>query len=418
MMWDDLARDVLAVDADALSAGADEAAAYAVLDWLGCALAGARRLEDGSTSPPPSVPALLTVSPGGNGCENSVLCALIDDALAGLACDLDDMIGAAGSAIGSAVVPAALAAAQMASVSGREFLTAVSVGYEVASRLGNGHAVDKTGATEAAAAAAASARLLGLNQAATARALEMAASQPVAPPALSGLLAARRVTEGRAGRANWERSRRSGVITSALVGDAANGVALARRRVRIHAATPGLHAILDAALALKAAHRLHPEDIEAIEVHSPDPTLKGAVGEPDAAALERSLPFCLAMLFTAGRLGPGEMKPQYLLKAPVGWLMRGFSLVTAAGAERVVIQTRYGDRYEMDTGLPRGAHGNPLAPNEIRAKFHALADPTLGPAGANALADAVLALGAARDLSGLRASMTIDTHPPRRAHAR
>ncbi len=95
----------------------------------------------------------------------------------------EDMHSASISHLGVAVLPAVLALSQQVRVSGRDLLSAVVVGYEVGARVGRAlmdariaRVFRPTGITGPLAAAAAGARLLGLNVEQTTHAIALAAN--------------------------------------------------------------------------------------------------------------------------------------------------------------------------------------------------------------------------------------------------
>ena len=95
----------------------------------------------------------------------------------------EDMHSASISHLGVAVLPAVLALSQQVRVSGRDFLRAVVVGYEVGARVGRvlldariAQVFRPTGITGPLAAAAAGSRILGLNEEQTTNAIALAAN--------------------------------------------------------------------------------------------------------------------------------------------------------------------------------------------------------------------------------------------------
>lgn len=95
----------------------------------------------------------------------------------------EDMHAASISHLGVAVLPAALALSQQVRISGRDFLSAVVVGYEVGARVGRALMDARiarihrpTGISGPLAAAAAGSRILGLNVTQTTHALALAAN--------------------------------------------------------------------------------------------------------------------------------------------------------------------------------------------------------------------------------------------------
>mgnify|MGYP006277954725 CR=1 FL=1 len=119
---------------------------------------------------------------GRAGCMSPLDAAFVN-AVLGHGLVREDMHSASISHLGVAVLPAVLALSQQTQVSGRDFLAAVVVGYEVGARIGRAlmdariaRTFRPTGITGPLAAAAAGARLLGLNMEQTTHALALAAN--------------------------------------------------------------------------------------------------------------------------------------------------------------------------------------------------------------------------------------------------
>jgi 2-methylcitrate dehydratase PrpD len=152
-------------------------------DFLACALeafplgpshAARRVAELDGDGPATVIGSARRCGPGG---------AAFANAVAGHGLVREDMHAAAVSHLGVVVLPTLLALAQTRRVDGQHFMAAASVGYEVGARLGRAlvnpafsRQWRPTGFTGPLAAAAAGARLLRLDAAATASALALAAN--------------------------------------------------------------------------------------------------------------------------------------------------------------------------------------------------------------------------------------------------
>lgn len=190
----------------------------------------------------------------------------------------------------AAVMPAVLALGEMHGSPGPAALSAFAVGCELVARLSTDS--DLAGAAGTMGAAAASAMLLGLDDAAAANAVALAAGSadsgadsgigyaaagaaalPSGRAAMLGVMAALQASAGiSAGRAAGPLS-----DTTALDGLALDSLALDGLGVRWHLADPGVairlypchpaaHTIIDAALGLVQLHRFAPDDILSVEV--------------------------------------------------------------------------------------------------------------------------------------------------------
>src|SRR5205807_8385198 len=174
-----LAAQASTVTYDALPEPVRELARQCVLDYFGVALAG--------TDDPLAHILLAELAEAGGAEQASIIghkaklpalsAALVNGAI-GHALDYDDVNLAMPGHPSVAILPALIALAEARQSSGREVIAAFVAGYETACRIGSalrpGHynlGFHATGTVGAFGAAAACARLLGLDAEATARAL-------------------------------------------------------------------------------------------------------------------------------------------------------------------------------------------------------------------------------------------------------
>src|SRR5499433_2956070 len=294
----DLTR-VLAVKASALRyeelpAPVRELARQCVLDYLGVALAGA---ED------PLVHILLDeMTEAGGSPQSSIIghnsrmpalsAALINGAAAH-ALDYDDVNMAMPGHPSVAILPGLLALAEQRRSSGRDLVTAFVAGYETACRIGMalqpGHynlGFHSTGTVGAFGAAAACARLLGLDAEATAMALGIAGTQAAGlksqfgtmckpfhagKAAQNGLLAARLAARGFTSRTDIVECVQGFALThgpdfapEAARATPADGFHLFANLFKYHAACYLTHAPIECARRLREQYALTPENIAGI----------------------------------------------------------------------------------------------------------------------------------------------------------
>src|ERR1700735_3400416 len=165
-----------------ISAAAREKLKICLLDFLACAF-----------EPPPlpwagRAQALATAGAGpcsivGTNISAPAIDAVFANSVAGHGLVREDMHTGSVSHLGIVVLPPLLALAEQRRVDGRSFTAAAIVGYEVGGRIGRALVTPEfartfrpTGFTGPLAAAAACSRLLGLDEAATASALSLAAN--------------------------------------------------------------------------------------------------------------------------------------------------------------------------------------------------------------------------------------------------
>jgi 2-methylcitrate dehydratase PrpD len=154
-----------------------------LMDFLACAF-------EARTLPWSRQAAAMALAEGGDGASlighrgrAGTQAAAFANAVAGHGLVREDMHAAAVSHLGVVVLPAMLALAQRRPVAGPDFIAACATGYEVGARIGRALVNPRfsrqwrpTGFTGPLAAAAAGARLLGLNASETASALALAAN--------------------------------------------------------------------------------------------------------------------------------------------------------------------------------------------------------------------------------------------------
>jgi len=334
--------------------------------------------------------------------------ALLNGAL-GHSLDFDDTHAAASLHPGAPVIPAALAAGEMAGAGGAEVLAAIIAGYEMTCRIalalpaGEHYArgFHPTATCGAFGAAAAAGRVFGLDAAAIASALGIALSQSAG--SLQFL-------------ANGAWTKRFQVGWAALSGLAAATLAfeLMQTAVKPYPSCRYGHAGIDAALALRAEHGFRADEIEAVTYGLPRSGML-LVGEPaeqkanpaNVVDGQFSGPFVLSVALATGAMNWDSYR---LLRDPVvrGLLPKvrcAFDPEIEAEFPRymsgkVTLRAR-GQEFVKKITVPKGEPANFLAEAELRQKFAGLADAVLGAERSARLADAVLAIEGASDIAGL-----------------
>ncbi len=360
--------------------------------------------------------------------------------------DFDDTHAAGSLHPGAPVIPAALAAGEMVGASGVDVLAGIIAGYEVTCRvalaLPAGEHYDRgfhpTATCGAFGAAAAAARVFGLNADGVAGAMGAVLSQAagslqflangawtkrsqVGWAAVNGLMAATLVREGfkgaseaLEGKHGFMRAYAPNPTPERAVQDLGTVFELMNTAVKPYPSCRYGHAGIDAALALRAANALLPEEITAIRLGLPKSgmLLVGAPAEKKANPLnvvdgQFSGPFVISAALATGAMGWDSYK---LLNDPV---IRGLlPKVTSAfdpeiEAEfptnmsgRLTIEAR-GQVFTQKVVVPKGEPSNFLTENELKAKFRGLTDAVLGEDRAGRLADSVLGIDTTNDISGL-----------------
>jgi 2-methylcitrate dehydratase PrpD len=345
--------------------------------------------------------------------------AALANGAAAHALELDDTHQGGSIHLGASVFSAALAAAELAGASGERVLRAAVGGYEVAARLAMAlgaaahyrRGFHPTGTCGAFGAAAAAGSVRGLDAATIASALGVAGSQAAgsmeflhdgawtkrlhpgwsaaaglhaAALAGAGFRAPATIFEGRFGFLNAY----SDAPDAAAVA-AADGYELCRTGVKPHACCRYMQGPIDAVLALRAEHRIAPDDVEAVEVGM---LAAGVAIVCEPAARKRrpesvvdaqfSLPFGIAIALVDGAAGPEEFSPGRLGDPRLLHVMDRVAAVPDPALDAVFprawpawvrLTLRGGRRLEARVEHPRGDPENFPSPEELDTKVRRLA---------------------------------------------
>ena len=439
----DLAAFTAAIQLGHLPPGVAARAHLLVLDLVGSIVRARHDAE--STAPMLSAARALGVAAGSSGVFGDCArytpagAAFLNAAL-GHSLDFDDTHAAGSLHPGCPVIPAALAAGEMTGASGADVLAGIIAGYEVTCRIalalpaGDHYArgFHPTSTCGVFGAAAAAARVFGLDADGVASALGIALSQSagslqflangawtkrfqVGWASMGGLTAATLAREGFKGAAEGIEGKHGFLNAYAPNPNPARAVQdlgavfeLMQTAVKPYPSCRYGHAGIDAALALRAEHGIDPASIESVTLGLPEAGML-LIGEPaDQKSNPQSIvdaqfsgPFVIAAALVTGGMAwdtyallrdpairalmPSircERDPAVQAEFPAN--MAGRLTVVAAG------QT-----FSRMVAVPKGEPGNFLTDPEVRAKFTDLSSPVLGMDRTAGLAEAVLGLGAA-----------------------
>ncbi|MBI4184533.1 MAG: MmgE/PrpD family protein [Proteobacteria bacterium] len=372
--------------------------------------------------------------------------ALINGALVH-SLDFDDTHAAAILHASAPVLPAALAAAELAGADGRRLIAGVVAGYEVACRVAlaldpGAHyeqGFHPTATAGAFGATAAAANVLGLSGEATANAFGICLSEAsgtlqfldngawtkrfqVGHAAKSGLVAAVLSQEGYVGATRAFEGRLGffhGYTTHAMPEKAVAGLGSRYETMSIaikpYPSCRWGHAAIDGAIGLRRAHGIRPEEIESVTVGV---SKKGLIliGEPQAHKKrpknvvdgQFSGNFVVAVALREGAMGWDHYRTHLADPATLA-LCEKVDVAHDADAEasypeqmsgRITVRTGRGTFSEF-VRVPKGEPGNFVTDEDVRTKFQLLAGPCLAPGGAEALASRLLALESERDPGAL-----------------
>jgi 2-methylcitrate dehydratase PrpD len=397
-----------------------------MLDYIGVGLAGADDalvliLLDELSEPGADSQASVIGHPIGL----PVLAAALVNGAAGHALDYDDVNLAMPGHPSVAILPALLALAEQRQSSGREVIAAFVAGYETACRIGMamrpghyGRGFHATGTVGCFGAAAACARLLGLDADATAQALGIAGTQAAGlksqfgtmckpfhagKASQNGLLAARLAARGFSSRPDLVECEQGFAPThgpdfdpEAALAEPLDGYYILANLFKYHAACYMTHGPIECGRKLRDQHRVVPDEIVAIalSVHRGSDRICNIAAPTDGLEAKFSLRQTVAMALSGvdtaslGTYSAATATDPALvaLRQRVDFDFRD-DCPEAAAELAVTLRDGKVLRVSHDAGIPSAdiaAQGERLA-----AKFEALAAPVLGAGRARELRQAI-----------------------------
>jgi len=426
-----------------------EAARRAIVDCLGVMLAGsaepAARIVQAVARAEGGAPLSTVV---GTGRRTGAVWAALANGTAAHALDFDDTNFAMLGHPSAPVLSAALAAGELALANGRELVHAFLLGFEVETTLAEvinpahyehgWHATCTLGTLGAAAAAA---RLLGLDTAQTITALAVAASQSsglkenfgtmtkpfhAGHAARSGVLAALLAREGwtaseqaiegpqgflhvlGAGRRELRAIETLGAPWKILT----TGVA-----VKPFPSCACTHSIIDGALELRSANALRPEQIASVTIGVNKAVPRILIHSNPRSGLEAKFSgeFAAAAALVDGRVGIATFSDDKVRDPAVRALMTRVAIVVDPDIPgdlerhmwtRLTIGLTDGRRLTIGPRQVPGHPGNPLTPHALREKFAECASAVLPADRVDALAQMLESLESCPDLRSLTAILS------------
>ncbi len=425
----DLAAWISGTPSDAIPERAWQAAAHAVLDWTGVTIAGADEplvdilvadaLDEGGAGRIPLI--------GRNEHLPASAAALINGA-ASHALDYDDINKRLTGHPTVAILPAVLAVAAERNLSGAAVLDALTIGTEIVCTLGemmgHGHytrGYHITATAGCVAAAAASARAMGLDAGQTAAALAISASLASGVKANFGTMVkplhAGRAAESGLRAARWA-ARGFTANPAALEADQGFGPAfcpdfrpqparpdpsapwaIEGNVYKYHAACYFTHSAIEAAAEIRMDHALEPRSIEAIAIRAPaQHQLVCDITEPQTGLeVKFSIRHLVAMALTDIALDDPEVfSGETAVRDDLAALRRRtvFEPVehNSLMAADVCVRTRDGRDLTAFADVSTPATDLDAQEQRLRAKFLGLTIQRLGQERAEMLANLILSL--------------------------
>ena len=337
--------------------------------------------------------------------------------------DFDDTHARGSLHISAPIVPAALAAAEMAGIDGEELVPAIVAGYEIQIRLslalGPSDHYDRgfhpTATCGAFGAAAAAGKAFCLDSDQMANAFGICLSQTagsmqflvdgawtkrfhVGHAAMCGLMAATLAEEGFRGAVDAFEGKAGFFHAYAPDPDpakATEGLGEAwetmETAVKPYPSCRYSHAAMEALIGLRAANDIRPDDVESVEIGLPETGWK-IIGDPEEAKQnpkgivdgQFSMPFCAAVALSEGGLVWDDYA-KHINDSKTLDLCRRVHTVTDPKAEAefpknlsgtAKVRTGKGE-FEGFVAVPKGEPDNFLTIDELRAKFGGLVGPYL-----------------------------------------
>ncbi|WP_176046424.1 MmgE/PrpD family protein [Burkholderia sp. BCC1644] len=429
-----LAAFVARTSADAVPDDVVAKAKRHVLDTFGAALAGTSAVETRSARALTGAVARGGASLWGTRRSASARDAAFVNGIAAHALELDDSGGCDHS--GAVVLPAVLAALSCASqpVTGRECVAAIVLGYDVGRRVleaaggysaHNGAGWHSTLSCGVFGAAAASARVLGLDAARTRDTLGHAASFAgglwsfihdgsqtkrlhAGRAAEGGVLAALLAREGVSGPARVFDDVWGGFFNTfaaqshapdALTDGLGTHWKLMRCSIKPHASCRSAHAAVDAALQLARGRTLTVGEIERVVVRA-SAFVARMCGGRDLSTLssaQMSLPYAVAAALVFGDTGIDAYRADRRTDPRVTALLARITVdvdpeLGDLDEPTVTLQRADGTRESRHVPIALGDPRNPLPDATLLAKYRALASTALDGARVDALSDLCLSL--------------------------
>jgi len=398
-----------------------------LLDTLGVILAGAERPEvrELRHALADTAGTGATVFARGWPAHDARTAALLNG-IAGRSIELCEGLRFVSGQAAMQVLPGVLAVGEHLGSSGRDTLAAFVLGYDVAARLAGGFTprplAHQNGQVSLLAAAAAGARLHGLDAAGISRSMRIATTLLLTPSytnavagatalnvagGMSGFAAALAPELARAGFAAQEDAIEqalgdlvgSGFTPERLLEDLGAVWHITRNYFRLYACCNPIHPALDCLQDAIAELRPRPDEIERIDVatyrfasvmRNPDP--------PNYFASKYSLPHAAAAMVVRDSAGFASLDDSALQDPAIAALRRRVHVtedlaMTAVAPRlrpaRVTLTLTDGRHSTHSRESHRGDFQEPFAESEIRGKFRELAGVVLRPEGVSGVENAV-----------------------------
>jgi aconitate decarboxylase len=407
-----------------------------VLDSLGCGLYGsATPWAESVTRTVEVLGQARTASAWGRAVRADPLGAALINGTAAQGYELDDCHDQSMSHYGAGVVPTVLAVAEaMGPFDGRQLICAVVAGYEVGTRVGNTvspsafhRGFHPCGLTSTFAAAAATAKLLGLETERFVHALGLAGSQAAGlmaaqfgamakrfhsgKAAQNGILAALAAREGLTGVRDVLEAPYGGFCSTYSAeydlayadGGLGQHWEILRNGFKQYSSLASSHTSVDALRAIRERTGVRPEQVESVLVETTEMVYVHCgwpyVPNGETIAAQMNLPFTAAVTLVDGTAFVDGYTDERLADPQLLALADRVRVVVASDldalgkdemrAVRVTLTTTGGDSHTESVRYRSGHWRNPIPDADLEAKFRRLATEVVTDEAATAIAGIV-----------------------------
>jgi len=426
-MTRELAHFIVTMDESDIPDEVYEHAKLALLDWMGVTVAGSNE---------PLVQILLKYSEfvGGNE-QSSVLghrrktsvthAALINGS-SSHAHDFDDSHEVFRGHPSASIFASLFALAELENTSGKDLLTAYIIGLHTAIAVAecNGKEIYMKGLHNTSilgiiASAAASARLMGLNEEQTLNAISIATTQAfglkrsfgtmckpfhaghAAEGAVVAVLLARDgftgshdILEG----PNGLFEALGGAVKEEALSNLGKEWGIKKLAVKYHASCHWTHSPIDAVLAIQSENSLNYQDIESIEISVSEIALKTAgIQQPENGLQGKfSIPYTAVNALVTGKTGiPAFTDDAVKNQEIVALISKTTVRITEQPTDftaTAIIKTKDGKTYTADVDVMKEFPGVSEKTEKVKKKFNEIVIPILGEEKTSAFTNAILAL--------------------------
>ncbi len=390
-----------------------EKAKFCLLDLIGCAIAGYNH---------PVSKKLVNIAISNKGVEEATiighnqkvpaLWATFANGAISHAVEMDDGHKWSISHPGVTVIPASLALGERLSCSGKEFLTAIIIGYDISLRVGEAVGPEHyelwhtTSTCGTFGASAASSKLLKLDQNQIADSLGNAGSQAsglwqfieegamtkllhTAKVGFNGLLASLIAQEGFTGAHKIFEGEKGFLKAMAkkpkedsLIKDLGEKYKIMESNFKVHASCGHTHSPIDAMIKAKGKYNIHLEEIEKITIYTYNTAfqLTGNFNPQNIFEAKFSMPYCVVAALMFGKVDENIFTDRYLFDKALRSLMEKTNIIVDSQLEKyfpdyrpVIIEIEtIQNNFVVENKYRKGDPESPLTHNELEEKFRGL----------------------------------------------